>query len=298
VRRFMFILGIALGLCASTSAFGQDAPQYEIFGGYSYLNADTNNLASPSRQSANGWEASVSWNYNKWFAAEGDFSGYYKSDIDVPDLGGGTASLHDFAFAPGPRINIRPAFFHALVGFDHLTGSAFGFSRSQDNFAAAFGGGIQWKVAPRWAVRASADYVLTRPNIYELLDISGPAMTQNNFRASVGVVYLFGSTREPAPRTEQKTVASQPCAGSSEVTPLGVVGCGTDTGLRVTSVQSGSPAAQVGIVPGDIIASIDGRPVHNSNEIETAIAASTSGTIKIGYLIQGNWLTEREAKVR
>jgi S1-C subfamily serine protease len=88
------------------------------------------------------------------------------------------------------------------------------------------------------------------------------------------------------------------CAGSSEAALLGVVGCGSDNGLRVTSVQSGSPAAQAGIVPGDIITSIDGRPVHSSHEIETAIAANTSGTIKIAYMIKGNWLTEHEVKVR
>jgi hypothetical protein len=44
--------------------------------------------------------------------------------------------------------------------------------------------------------------------------------------------------------------------------------------------------------------SIDGRAIHSSHDIETAIAANTSGTIKVGYMIQGNYLTERDTKVR
>jgi hypothetical protein len=155
-----------------SSLWCQEVPKVEVFGGYSYLNADTNNQASPSRQSANGWEASVSGNFNRWFALEGDFSGYYKSGIDVPALGGGTASLDDFGFGAGPRVNVHPVFFHALAGVSHFTGSASGFSRSQNSFAGAFGGGVQWKLGPRWAVRASADYLLTRHNIPELLLIS------------------------------------------------------------------------------------------------------------------------------
>src|ERR1700691_3659321 len=49
----------------------------DLFAGYSYVNIDTNGLTS--RQNANGWEAAVSGNFNKWFAVEGDVSGYYKN---------------------------------------------------------------------------------------------------------------------------------------------------------------------------------------------------------------------------
>jgi len=52
----------------------QDYPKAEVYGDYSYVNIDTNGLSS--RQSANGWEASVSGAFNKWFAVEGDVGGY------------------------------------------------------------------------------------------------------------------------------------------------------------------------------------------------------------------------------
>lgn len=298
MRKFYFVVALALAVCGS--ALGQEVPRVEVFGGYSYLNIDTNGLSS--RQSANGWEAAVSGNFNRWFAAEGDFGGYYRTEsFDLSYLGLGTldVNVHDYSFLAGPRINVRPVFFHALVGADRLTGSASGYSASQNSFAAALGGGVQWKVAPQWAVRASGDYVLTHHNIF---GSSGASYTQNNFRASIGIVYLFGGENESAPRTgrtpraERKQAPS--CVGSSEAALLGVVGCSADNGFRVTSVQSGSPAARAGIAPGDIVVSIDGRAVHDSREIETAIGANTSGAVKIGYMIRGNFLTEREVKVR
>jgi hypothetical protein len=154
--------------------------QANVFIGYAYLNVDTNGLSS--RQSLNGWETSIAIG-NKWIAGEGDFGGYYKGNV----LGTGVAA-HDYSFLGGPRVNLGRAFFHALVGGDQLTGSALGLSRSQTGFAAAFGGGVQSKAfGGHWAIRASADYVLSRHNIF-----GGPAFTQNNFRVGGGIVYVFG----------------------------------------------------------------------------------------------------------
>jgi len=38
--------------------------------------------------------------------------------------------------------------------------------------------------------------------------------------------------------------------------------------------------------------------VRDAREIEAAIAANASGTIKVSYMLKGSWLTEREVKVR
>ncbi len=123
-----FAILFALCLMAVGMAAGQESfPRAEVFGGYSYLNFDTNGLSS--RQSANGWEASVSGNFNKWFAAEADVSGHYKKI--------GAVSVSDYAYLAGPRINLRPIFIHALIGGDHLTASALGLSASQDGLAGA-----------------------------------------------------------------------------------------------------------------------------------------------------------------
>jgi Outer membrane protein beta-barrel domain/PDZ domain len=282
--RFAFLLLLMF----APSLFAQETPKVDIFAGYSYLNVDTNGLLSPSRQSANGWEASVSGNVYKSLAIEGDFSGYYKT-YDLTALGLGNANVHAFGFLGGPRVNVGPVFVHALIGGDRATGSDFGLSASQNSFAAAFGGGVQISAAPRWAIRASADYVLTRHNIFKLLDPTLPNYTQNNFRISAGIVFRFGSgtgrtTRPPTNATEQ-------------VALLGITGYGTSQGFYIISVASGSPAQTAGMNPDNVLTKIDGRPVHTSMDIENAIAANATGTIRLTYMIAGAWFAERDVKV-
>ncbi len=291
MRKFALVVGAVLGLCGS--AFGQDVPRAEVFGGYSYLNIDTNGLSS--RQSANGWEAAISGNFNNWFGVEGDVAGYYKTIAGV--------SVRDYSYAGGPRFNYRQLpsvtiFGHALLGGDHLTGSFAGLSASQDSFASAFGGGVQWRVAPQWAVRASGDYVLTHHNIF---GSAGSSFTQSNFRASVGIVYVFGGRREASSGGRNQTTNVPIQTGpASEAALLDVSGYATDIGFKITSVRAGSPAAQIYLSPGDTIFQIDGRDVQSSHDIEAAIAASASGTVKVTFRNHEalGAKSEREVKVR
>ena len=292
-------------LLASSLAHAQDKTKVDVFVGYSYLNADTNNadlqlLGIGSRESANGWEASVSGNVYKWLAAEGDFSGYYKTytaNLSPVGLGNVDINVHDYGFLGGPRVNFGPAFVHALVGADHLTGSALGGSESQDSFAGAFGGGFQIPVAPRFAIRASADYVLTRHNIFKIVDPTLPNHTQNNFRASVGIVFRFGGRGETSARLPRSR-PSESVSGSEQAPLLGVTGYGRGDGFLVTSVRGLSPAAEAGIKAGDVVMTIDGQPVHSAHDIEAAIAANQTGMVRVLYFKSGVIETEASVKVR
>jgi len=169
-------------------------------------------------------------------------SGYYKSysvNLAVLDLGTLTVKVTDYAYAAGPRINFKPIFVHALFGGDHLTGGALGFSASQDGLAGLAGGGVQWKVSGPWSVRASADYVFTRHNIF-----GGPSVTQDNYRASVGIVYSFGRTA-PA-NTEAHQVAPRP--SGVQIPSLGVtVAIGNSQGAIITDVAPNGVAALAGM---------------------------------------------------
>jgi hypothetical protein len=121
-------------LFSVTLISAQDHSKVDVFGGYSYLNADINDLGS--RKSANGWEAAASGNFNKWLAAEFDVSGYYRTEtLDLTPVGLGTVDikLKDYSYVAGPRLNFKPIFVHALLGGDHLSASTQGFSRSQDS---------------------------------------------------------------------------------------------------------------------------------------------------------------------
>ncbi len=265
-------------LFVSGFAFGQDS-RVDLFGGYSYVNIDTNGLTS--RQNANGWEAAISGNFNKWFAVEGDVSGYYKSYLGV--------KVTDYSYAGGPRINLRPIFIHALFGGDHLTGSASGVSESQDGAAGLVGGGVQWKVSGPWSVRGSADYAFTRHNIF-----GGPSVTQNNFRASVGIVYSFGRT-ERVSKAPRQTVPRQSVPRASRagmlIPSLGITAAlGNNPGAEITDEAPNGVAALAGIQPGDVINSVDGKPVSTPMELAAALANRPAGDkVKIGFLIRGQW---------
>jgi hypothetical protein len=279
------VCGFLFCLIVSGFAFGQDS-RADLFGGYSYLNIDTNGLTS--RQNANGWEASASGNFNRWFAVEGDVSGYYKSySVNLGSLGILDVKVTDYSYAAGPRINLRPIFIHALFGGDHLTGSASGFSASQDGLAGLAGGGVQWKVSGPWSVRASADYVFTRHNIF-----GGPSVTQNNVRASMGIVYSFGG-RERTSKAPQQSVPRTSGAGML-IPSLGIIAAvGNNPGAAITDEAPNGVAALAGMHPGDLINAVDGKPVNTPMELASELASHASGDkVRLGFLIRGQWQTE------
>ncbi len=167
-----------------SSGLGSGFSGINLFGGYSFSSIDTNGL--DSRQNTNGWEASVATRLMGPWALEADGAGYYKTI----NAGGTPLRLNDYSVMAGPRFNFpKGAFAHALVGMDRLQGNLDGFgSASQNGFAAAFGGGIQLRMTRMVSFRTSADYVMTRHNIFD----GGNNVTQNNFRVSVGPVFTFG----------------------------------------------------------------------------------------------------------
>ena len=292
-HQFLLVLSllappVASGQQASTETSKGDVPKAEVFVEYAYLNIDTNNLTS--RQSANGWETSVSGNFNKWLGAEFDVSGHYKTyGVTIPGSGPINVRVTDYSYLAGPRINFRPLFVRALFGGNHLTGSAVGFSASQGGFAGVGGGGMQLPLTRLLSFRASADYALSRHNIF-----GGPSVSQNNFRVSVGIVFTFGGPRRQ--RTSASPRATHPPIGPSEPSPLpapkiestllGAVGYETENGFHVTSVRDGSPAEQIFIRPGDVIMKIDERVVKSAEGIDSAVAASASGIAKVTGLTQ------------
>ena len=173
----------------STLGYGENVPRLEAFGGFSYLNAGTGGLSS--RQNVVGFEASVAMHVNRWLAGEANFGGYYKTLVIIPT---GTFAFHDYTAMAGPRFNIRKAFFHALVGIDHLPCSAIFYSPNASSctttpsysdtvLAGTGGGGVQWNISRQLALRTSADYVLSRFQ----------GLMQNNFRVTLGIVFEAGS---------------------------------------------------------------------------------------------------------
>ena len=173
-------------------------PKFEFFGGYSYLHGYN---VGRSFNDANGWEASVSFNLNRWLAVTGDFDGHYVSASytggSIPLMGFTytlppvAESLKTYNFLAGPEVAWRHShgklFAHGLIGgahqsFDFKTA---GFSNSDSNngFSVALGGGGDWMFGRRigWRV-AQADFINNRFNRFNT----------HYVRLSSGVVFHFG----------------------------------------------------------------------------------------------------------
>ncbi len=262
-------------LAVSSLASCQES-KADLFGGYSYLNIDTNGLTS--RQSANGWEASISGNVIPWFAVETDVSGYYKNRIL-----GSAVNVRDYSFAAGPRFNFRPFFVHALLGADRLSAV----SAAQDSFTGVLGGGIQWKVHGPVSVRVSADYAFTNHNIF-----GGPAYAQNNVRASAGLVYSFGGVRETT-RPNQAVKET-----GMLIAALGLrAATAENSGAEIVALDPNGTAALAGLGVGDIINSIDGKLVRTAMDLSLQLSDRQPGTvIELGFMIRGEW--QSKAKIR
>jgi hypothetical protein len=193
-----------LAMCFTTMAIAQtketnDLPKVEVFGGYSYLHT-YNSLRSFN--DANGWEASASFNFNRWLAVTGDIDGHY---VHASYVGGSfplagftftvppsSRSLTTYNFLAGPEVAWRHAhgkvFAHALIGGAHQSSEFkqpdFSIGGSSSGASFAIGGGGDWMFGRRFGWRlAQGDYILNRFNGFNF----------HYLRLSSGVVFHFGS---------------------------------------------------------------------------------------------------------
>ncbi len=66
------IVAVSLAVFVLPAAAQKEFPRAEVFGGYQFLHL------YPSLN-ANGWNAAVNGNVNRWFGVTADFSGSYKN---------------------------------------------------------------------------------------------------------------------------------------------------------------------------------------------------------------------------
>jgi hypothetical protein len=171
-----FLLLVSVGLLSLPLA-AQDYPKAEVFAGYQFLHLG----GSGTDVNANGWNASLTGNFNSWFGVAADFSGAYKT-IDGVDT-----KVYSYAGGPVVSLNSRGKvnpFVHALFGGAHTSASVSGLgSASENGFTTMFGGGADVKVNQLFAVRVvQADWVYYRFN---------GDNESHNVRISTGLVLRF-----------------------------------------------------------------------------------------------------------
>jgi hypothetical protein len=186
----------------------QETPKFELFGGYSFAHVNTGaNLGRHSN--LNGWNSSLTYNFNKWAGIVLDGSGTYRSGQLSPATTiifvcpGGPPCPLPFTFGPvvvhekvhtysiGPQFSYRSdsrftPFGHVLFGGGYAsdTTSLNGEHSSNANGSRVItlGGGFDVRLNSLLAIRTQGDYLKTR--FFH--------QPHDGFRVSTGVVFRFG----------------------------------------------------------------------------------------------------------
>jgi len=214
-----------------TLSFAQDStPKVQVFGGYSFLHADTggltdatlyNGLREPNNpfsiaNNFNGWNAQAQYNTNRWFGIAADFGGRYGSPI-VPGqrvILSGMPKGTGYSGLFGPVISFRgkskvTPFIHALFGYDRInvssstitgrTGTVTTFDTTYTDAAVALGGGLDYRLTGHIGLRlVQLDEFYTTHNLNKYYDsvfhstlFNNLRTNQRNVRISTGITVRF-----------------------------------------------------------------------------------------------------------
>jgi len=173
---FLFLV-FALVMAASSLSLGQVAPRWEVFGGYAYRNVDSTTFGFVNRSGLNGFDAEGTFNIKPRWGVTADVGGQYGSQMTV------------YNFLIGPQYSIRQDkskfFVHGLFGKAqdrvNITTSISSHFESVGRAIVA-GGGYDRDLTPRFTFRVQGDYLRTQTF----------GATQNDIRASTGLVFHFG----------------------------------------------------------------------------------------------------------
>jgi hypothetical protein len=163
--------------------------KYEVFAGYGYTSL---NQVDNSRHGLQGVEIAVTRDWGKYFGLTADGADYW-SPLNSENLGTTppykpTVSV----ILGGPVVHANLSrhiggFVHVLLGGEHTGGA---YMTNSLSFADGYGGGLDYAVTNRLALRASGDDIRSSfqsdPNHLGL-----SPHERSNSRASIGVVYKF-----------------------------------------------------------------------------------------------------------
>jgi opacity protein-like surface antigen len=182
-------LAAPAGLSAQVGPFRGSAPNYELYGGYSYVFRPYDHTqTNPFSGGMNGWDASLRVPlpvFGSWLGIKGDVSGSYRNDSPV-------FNPHAYFFLAGPQVSLHlgrsTLFVHGLVGSAHLNQQVIPSLKSGSTFAMAAGGGLDVGVTRNLAWRITGDFYNTN---FQSSDVTVKGIVNSNGRVSTGPVLRF-----------------------------------------------------------------------------------------------------------
>ncbi len=172
--------------------------KYEVFAGFGYTSL---NQVNQSRYGLMGLNVSLTRNWGKYFGITADGS-FYKYPFSRPDVANSTFTPSVDAVLVGPVLHASlfrryEGFFRVLLGGEHTGGVN---AYPNISFAGGVGAGVDYKLSPHFALRASGDdiassfvapiYPAGSGNVCTTNSGCSPHMRRNS-RAAFGVVYKF-----------------------------------------------------------------------------------------------------------
>ena len=181
-----FVLGALLLTAVAACAQESGTPKYEV--GVNYSGIHINSANGGHNGTGNGGSAYFEYNVNRFFGLVGDFGGYANNKRTVDEKA--------MTYLFGPRFTWRHSRLNPYVQF--LFGGAYAWnnpnSGSQNSFATATGGGVDYILTKRIALKPiQVEYVMTQ---FDSAQLGGATRNfgdhQNDIRYSAGVVFMFG----------------------------------------------------------------------------------------------------------
>src|SRR5581483_4197373 len=171
----------------------EDIPKADLFFGYSFLRY--NSAQTIPAFTANGGLGTLGLNFNKYIGFEAEFGGYHNGNVNNHEF-----DTTSFSYLFGPRVSFHRArivdpYIHVLFGGQDAhtsicclattngtttTLTTTRFTKDQNNFAWAAGGGLDIRLGHRVLLRpVQIDYYLTRFETIDLTNPNGPTSNRN-----------------------------------------------------------------------------------------------------------------------
>ena len=237
------------------STQSNSTPKVELFMGYSYWRAMPQSIRN-RMESMHGGSTSMAINFNSHVGLVFDFAGFRVDSLKFNNGGPAfspsrvvDANGNAFTAMFGPRISFRnhdrlTPFLQGLVGIARVDEvEVVGCNKSilacvplpiETAFAMAVGGGLDYRLSHRIALRMiQAEYLVTR-FLDPTVTVSNTKHFQGNVRLSAGLVFRFGGNPPPPPPPPPNR---SPIASCSVDTKMVYAGSGDAAGVHVVATD-------------------------------------------------------------